>query len=225
MADVGRQALGETRGLLGVLRADGSSDGLAPQPGLAALADLVAQTRATGLAATLDCAGDPAGLGADIQLAVYRIAQEAITNTLRHASRGRGGRRPGHHRPGQRRAGGHRRRPPGTARRRPAQRRPAGRRDRAGRRPGPGRDARARPGLRRLGDGRPGPYGWVVRAILPTERPAMSVRVLLVDDQALLRTGFRMVLEEQDDIEVVGEAADGDEAVGPGQPSCRPTWC
>lgn len=42
----------------------------------------------------------------------------------------------------------------------------------------------------------------------------MSVRVLLVDDQALLRSGFRMVLEEQDDIEVVGEAADGDEAVG-----------
>jgi signal transduction histidine kinase len=86
VADVGRQALGETRGLLGVLRADGSSDGLAPQPGLAALADLVAQTRATGLAASLDCAGDPAALGADIQLAVYRIAQEAITNTLRHAS-------------------------------------------------------------------------------------------------------------------------------------------
>jgi signal transduction histidine kinase len=86
VADVGRQALGETRGLLGVLRADGTGDGLAPQPGLAALGDLAAQTRATGLAATLTCTGDPAGLGADIQLAVYRIAQEAITNTLRHAA-------------------------------------------------------------------------------------------------------------------------------------------
>jgi signal transduction histidine kinase len=86
VADVGRQALGETRGLLGVLRADGSGDGLAPQPGLAALGDLAAQTRATGLAATLDGQGDPAGLGADVQLAVYRIAQEAITNTLRHAT-------------------------------------------------------------------------------------------------------------------------------------------
>jgi signal transduction histidine kinase len=86
VADVGRQALGETRGLLGVLRADGSSDGLAPQPGLAGLGDLAAQTRATGLVATLECAGDPAGLAADIQLAVYRIAQEAITNTLRHAT-------------------------------------------------------------------------------------------------------------------------------------------
>jgi signal transduction histidine kinase len=85
VSDVGRQALGETRGLLGVLRADGTGDGLAPLPGLAALGDLAAQTGATGLAATLDCAGDPATLGPDIQLAVYRIAQEAITNTLRHA--------------------------------------------------------------------------------------------------------------------------------------------
>jgi signal transduction histidine kinase len=86
VADVGRQALGETRGLLGVLRADGTGDGLAPQPGLAGLGDLAAQTRATGLSATLDCQGDPSGLSAEIQLAVYRIAQEAITNTLRHAT-------------------------------------------------------------------------------------------------------------------------------------------
>ena len=39
------------------------------------------------------------------------------------------------------------------------------------------------------------------------------IRVLLVDDQELLRTGFRMVLEAQDGIVVVGEAGDGDEAV------------
>jgi DNA-binding NarL/FixJ family response regulator len=41
----------------------------------------------------------------------------------------------------------------------------------------------------------------------------MSVRVLIVDDQALVRAGFRMILEAQPDIEVVGEAADGHEAV------------
>ena len=41
----------------------------------------------------------------------------------------------------------------------------------------------------------------------------MSVRVLLADDQALVRAGFRMVLEAQADIEVVGEAADGRQAV------------
>jgi DNA-binding NarL/FixJ family response regulator len=41
----------------------------------------------------------------------------------------------------------------------------------------------------------------------------VSIRVLLVDDQSLLRLGFRMVLEAQPDIEVVGEAADGAAAV------------
>jgi len=41
----------------------------------------------------------------------------------------------------------------------------------------------------------------------------MTVRVLIVDDQALVRTGFRMILEAEEDIEVVGEAADGVEAI------------
>jgi len=41
----------------------------------------------------------------------------------------------------------------------------------------------------------------------------MSITVVLADDQALVRTGFRMILAETDDIEVVGEAGDGDEAV------------
>jgi DNA-binding NarL/FixJ family response regulator len=41
----------------------------------------------------------------------------------------------------------------------------------------------------------------------------MNVRVLIVDDQALVRTGFRMILEAEDDIDVVGEAANGVEAI------------
>jgi DNA-binding NarL/FixJ family response regulator len=41
----------------------------------------------------------------------------------------------------------------------------------------------------------------------------MSIRVLLVDDQALIRAGLRMVLEAEEDIEVVGECADGTQAV------------
>jgi DNA-binding NarL/FixJ family response regulator len=41
----------------------------------------------------------------------------------------------------------------------------------------------------------------------------MSVRVLIVDDQALVRAGFRMILEAEPEIEVIGEASDGDEAV------------
>lgn len=41
----------------------------------------------------------------------------------------------------------------------------------------------------------------------------MTVRVVIADDQALVRTGFRLILEEQGDVEVVGEAADGVAAV------------
>lgn len=52
----------------------------------------------------------------------------------------------------------------------------------------------------------------------------MTIRVLLVDDQALLRLGFRMVLEAQDDISIVGEAEDGAGAT-PWPTRCARTWC
>jgi DNA-binding NarL/FixJ family response regulator len=41
----------------------------------------------------------------------------------------------------------------------------------------------------------------------------VSIRVVLVDDQALIRTGFKMILEAEDDIEVVGEASNGEQGV------------
>ncbi len=41
----------------------------------------------------------------------------------------------------------------------------------------------------------------------------MTIRLLIVDDQELVRTGFRLFLETQDDLEVVGEAGDGAEAI------------
>ena len=41
----------------------------------------------------------------------------------------------------------------------------------------------------------------------------MSIRVLIADDQSLVRTGFRMILDAEEDIDVVGEASDGLEAV------------
>ncbi|MEU1167465.1 DNA-binding response regulator, partial [Streptomyces sp. NPDC005921] len=41
----------------------------------------------------------------------------------------------------------------------------------------------------------------------------MTLRVVVADDQALVRTGFRMIIDARDDLEVVGEAADGQEAV------------
>jgi DNA-binding NarL/FixJ family response regulator len=41
----------------------------------------------------------------------------------------------------------------------------------------------------------------------------MTIRILIADDQALVRRGFRMILEIEADLEVVGEAADGDDAI------------
>ena len=41
----------------------------------------------------------------------------------------------------------------------------------------------------------------------------MTIRVLIADDQALMRGGFRMILDAEDDIEVVGEAIDGEDAI------------
>jgi signal transduction histidine kinase len=80
-----RQVLAELRSLLGVLRNDGAGPGLAPQPGLAQLDQLLAQSRAAGLAVELATVGEPRALPAIVDLAAYRIVQEGLTNTLRHA--------------------------------------------------------------------------------------------------------------------------------------------
>ena len=88
VAEVGRRALADMRAMLGVLRTDEPPSGLAPQPGVAELGALVDRVRGTGLSAALVVEGTPFSLGAAAELTVYRIAQEALTNTLRHATAG-----------------------------------------------------------------------------------------------------------------------------------------
>ncbi|MFC9670687.1 sensor histidine kinase [Streptomyces sp. NPDC056949] len=88
IGDTGRQALGELRRLLGVLReADGprTEPELSPQPGLADIDALCEGVRAAGLDVIYRTGGDVDALDSGVQLTVYRIVQEALTNTLKHA--------------------------------------------------------------------------------------------------------------------------------------------
>jgi signal transduction histidine kinase len=83
--ETGRQALAEMARLLGMLRRDGEELGLAPQPGLDELETLVEQTRRAGLPVELRIEGAPRPVPLGADLSAYRIIQEALTNTRKHA--------------------------------------------------------------------------------------------------------------------------------------------
>ena len=65
----------------------------------------------------------------------------------------------------------------------------------------------------------------------PAQEPTQSetcmndIRVLIVDDQMMVREGFSVLLGAMPDIEVVGEAVNGRRGHRPGPPRCGPTWC
>jgi signal transduction histidine kinase len=82
-----RSALEEMRRLLGVLREDGDgrSAELAPAPGLASIDQLVAQTQEAGVLVKLSREGAGSPLPAGLDLAAFRIVQEALTNVVKHA--------------------------------------------------------------------------------------------------------------------------------------------
>ncbi|RVU18904.1 sensor histidine kinase [Streptomyces antnestii] len=93
IGDTGRQALGELRRVLGVLRETAESPApggpeLSPQPGIADIGALCANVRAAGLEVVYRTSGDVDTLDNGVQLTAYRIVQEALTNTLKHADTG-----------------------------------------------------------------------------------------------------------------------------------------
>lgn len=87
--EVGRTALSEMRRIVGVLRTDRDAEPtgreLAPQPGVHDIGSLVDQVRETGLSVQLWIEGQLRALSPGVDLAAFRLVQEALTNTLKHA--------------------------------------------------------------------------------------------------------------------------------------------
>ena len=149
---------------------------------VAAIGGQVEQITGPGVDADLNAEGDFSDLGDDVQLVVYRVAQEALSNAARHSGATRiavdaAARRP------RRRAGSRRRRPRlclRTVRARPRHR----------------RDARAGAAGRRRADDR-------VATGPRHDCQAPPMRILIADDHGIVRSGLRLLLERQPDIEVV----------------------
>ena len=154
------------------------------------------------LAVAVSIEGEERLLPPMMGVSAYRIVQEALTNTLKHAAASRADVRVRYW-PDELeveiiddgRGAGAIRDEPG--------------------RPGVDRHARACRSARRPTDGGAG-IGRRVRSPRQAAhlgRCAVSIRVLLADDQAMVRAGFRMILESDPEIEVVGEAANGEQAM------------
>jgi len=85
----GRNAMTELRHLLSLLAPDRTGEELRPQPGLGDIPGLVAGVRAAGLTVQLTVAGTAAPLPPGLDLAAYRVVQEALTNVIKHAGEAR----------------------------------------------------------------------------------------------------------------------------------------
>ena len=197
----GRGALAEMRRLLSVMRRDGDGVEFAPQPGLDGLDSLVKEIGRAGLPVELHLDGERFPLPPGIDLSAYRIVQEGLTNALKHA-------RASHAEVTVRYAPdevGIEVRDDGSGAT-PSTPRPRPRTD---------RHPRARQTLRRRDDRRHDKRRRVhAQHPPPTHpRPVMTIRVLIADDQSMVRAGFRMLLAGEQDMEVVAEASNGLEAV------------
>jgi signal transduction histidine kinase len=85
---LGREALDEMQRMLGVLRTDDGDQGIGPLPDLTQVHALAVDARNAGLAVVLDMEGELDHLSPGVELTVYRIVQEALTNVRKHAQAG-----------------------------------------------------------------------------------------------------------------------------------------
>ena len=90
IVSTGRQSLAEMRRLLGISRpeAEGGGAALAPQPGIALLPELIDDVRGAGVPVELTVEGPARDLPPSVDLSAFRIVQEGLTNTMKHAGRG-----------------------------------------------------------------------------------------------------------------------------------------
>ena len=244
IAATARQAMTELRRLLGVLRFNSADQELSPErtrltpaPSMSRLDELLALVRASGLPVHCTISGEPTPLPPGVDLTAYRIVQEALTNALRHA-------------PGSAAAvtvayedGGLSVAVTNTA---PSPTATASKLSASTPTSAAPQDQMAPPvpnlacgyglagiaervascgGSLTLG---PGPSGRrfhrdrPIAADVTAADVTGALRVLVADDQDLVRAGLRMILESQSDIEVVAEAADGVQALVPAVPRERP---
>ena len=202
VTDTGRRAITDLRHLLDLLNPDHGTEPPGRRPS-ASCARSSSRPAGPGSRWSSPRRARPAESTGSAELVAYRVVQEALTNALKYAHGSRTAVRVQH---GEReitvevstdgsgsRAGAPRRERAGP-RRAP----------RAGRRPGR-RVQRGPAAGRRLR--RPGPH--------PRREPVVTapIRVLVCDDQALIRTGFATIIDAQPDLEVVGECGDGRAAV------------
>ncbi len=215
-----RQAVSELHRLLGFLRRDTAPEGGAggtavpgPHPGLTRLDALVEEMNEAGLAVSSITEGMVRPVPPSVDLSAYRVAQEALTNALKHAGVGTSAVVTLRYAADQLEL-----RSSTTAGSGQWPHRPSGCRSQAFFRPRSGGYA-----------GAGGAERWPVPSVAyPRKRlrgdshfspgrclpeHLVTIRVLLVDDQEMVRAGFRMILGTEDDLDVVGEAPDGEKAV------------
>ena len=201
IGETARQALTELRRLLGVLRGPAERSATSPAASLTDLGAVLATGREAGLPGEYEVPGPPAALAPGIELTAFRIVQEALTNTLRHADAVHAqvtvAYEPGYVTLAVTDSGPRRQEPPATS--------------------GSGFGLAWHRGAGRVLRRQPHGRANILSRLRPVRSASRQmngpITVVVADDQELVRAGFCVILGAADGITVVGEAANGGQAV------------